>query len=759
MRATAPLHRARRLAAVALALTWVWTAAASCTDAPAASRDAASDAPDADAAIPDSDAAPPPPPACTTQVGPAVDLVRRARLHASATRAPLVPPWPREDRDAIATVRDDDPTTGWRVPVDRPAVVTLDLAPLLGHALSLDRLELDFATPAPATVEARLFASCGGAPVGAARVLPPDGVLPLDGVCAACIELTVVAAEATTLNAIRLLSRDAAIPAEPPEPAPAATTDRGAGVVEGFYGVPWSFAERRRMLATLAHLGLGTCLYAPKEDPLHRARWREPYPAEFVSALGELASYGASLGVDVVFGISPFLDLDPDDAADLAALDGKLGSLAAAGLRHFAILADDIEVDATLEVDAALGEAQVATVLHALGALRASWPDATLRFVPTVYSDQRRLSFPDGDGYLEALAELPADVPWLWTGPDTGNATLEPADLEAAIALVGRPPMIWDNLWANDGGDGFFGRVLLGAYAGRAPGLRAATDGIVQNPLMQGGLARLVVGTFGAALAGVADSELRARAAQVEALRSPDTAVADEALLLAVMRTFDAVHDQDPGHHAFERAVADLAAALQGGAPVDLAAAMAAALPLLVELATLETRAWHSGLATELVDELDFPLDKPRAEAERALAALSLLAARGSGLPTAAAEGALAEAEERSSKSRFVFSPGATDPLADRARDAAAPSPLTALAPLDPPTLPCQSGEAFVFQPALGPGAHLAAAGPPGLRVEGSTLRFTPRHAGRFVVHIAAWSDAPVAFAEGRFTVVCEEAP
>jgi len=50
-----------------------------------------------------------------------------------------------------------------------------------------------------------------------------------------------------------------------------------AGVVEGFYGPPWSHRERLDLLAAAPALGLDTYLYAPKDDPWHRGRWREPW--------------------------------------------------------------------------------------------------------------------------------------------------------------------------------------------------------------------------------------------------------------------------------------------------------------------------------------------------------------------------------------------------------------------------------------------------------------------------------------------------
>lgn len=42
------------------------------------------------------------------------------------------------------------------------------------------------------------------------------------------------------------------------------------GIIEGFYGTPWTWRERREVAASLAGAGMDTYVYAPKDDPLHR---------------------------------------------------------------------------------------------------------------------------------------------------------------------------------------------------------------------------------------------------------------------------------------------------------------------------------------------------------------------------------------------------------------------------------------------------------------------------------------------------------
>src|SRR5512136_1855506 len=49
------------------------------------------------------------------------------------------------------------------------------------------------------------------------------------------------------------------------------------GVIEGYYGRPWSGDARRDVIAFMGFHHLNTFVYAPKNDDYHRARWRETY--------------------------------------------------------------------------------------------------------------------------------------------------------------------------------------------------------------------------------------------------------------------------------------------------------------------------------------------------------------------------------------------------------------------------------------------------------------------------------------------------
>jgi hyaluronoglucosaminidase len=85
------------------------------------------------------------------------------------------------------------------------------------------------------------------------------------------------------------------------------------GVIEGFYGSPWTWDERRLVVDAVAPAGMDTFIYAPKDDPLHRNRWRDPYPEDQLAGFEAFTSAPTRLG----FGISPGPSIDPGSATDL----------------------------------------------------------------------------------------------------------------------------------------------------------------------------------------------------------------------------------------------------------------------------------------------------------------------------------------------------------------------------------------------------------------------------------------------------------
>ncbi|MCC6156455.1 MAG: beta-N-acetylglucosaminidase domain-containing protein [Deltaproteobacteria bacterium] len=158
-----------------------------------------------------------------------------------------------------------------------------------------------------------------------------------------------------------------------------------SGIVEGFYGRPWSHEERRRMILLLGRLDQGIYIYGPKNDPLHRDEWRTPYGDDAIARFAELQELSAMVGVTMSFGISPGKDMDLDDPDERGTLVAKLAPFVEVGYRHFTLLFDDIEFGLETPIDAAMGAAHVDLCNWLRGELTAlAGDDVTLWMVPTV---------------------------------------------------------------------------------------------------------------------------------------------------------------------------------------------------------------------------------------------------------------------------------------------------------------------------------------------------------------------------------------
>jgi hypothetical protein len=297
-------------------------------------------------------------------------------------------------------------------------------------------------------------------------------------------------------------------------------------VVEGFYGRPWTWAERAKIVRAMAALGLDTYVYAPKDEPMHRDEWRALYDDADIARFKDLASLASALGVDFVYGIAPGQDVDPSSQADVDALVAKVADMATrADIRDAALLMDDL--DASVHPHStALGQSHAALATTLLASMTARDAASRLLFVPTVYSGTASSLAKSDSDYVAALAQLPANVPIAWTGPGVFAQDLSLADGAAFVALAGRGAKdlwIWDNYPAND--IVVFRRLYARAITGRES-LLPGSAGLASNP-MQHALASIP------ALASYAELAMDPNAYAAARAAGAPLASADLALMLA----------------------------------------------------------------------------------------------------------------------------------------------------------------------------------------------------------------------------------
>src|SRR2546426_1830511 len=191
------------------------------------------------------------------------------------------------------------------------------------------------------------------------------------------------------------------------------------GVVEGFYGCPWSKAQRRQLLAWMKSWGMNTYLYAPKDDLKHRLFWRELYSESEADALKHLIGDCRNKGLRFIYASAPGLDLSYSSRKDMAGLRRKADHLVDLGCRDFALAFDDIQPvlskDDSKRFDS-IADAQCVVTNSFLDHLRERVPGVTLCFCPTHYCE--RMSGPvRHSDYLKQLGQrLDSVIQILWTG-------------------------------------------------------------------------------------------------------------------------------------------------------------------------------------------------------------------------------------------------------------------------------------------------------------------------------------------------------
>jgi hyaluronoglucosaminidase len=257
------------------------------------------------------------------------------------------------------------------------------------------------------------------------------------------------------------------------------------GLIEGFFGRPWSWADRAGAVRFLRPYGYSFYLYAPKADAWLRRRWQEPHPATELDALAEFRDLCRAQNVRFGLGLTPFeLHLQPGRGWQ-EPLAAKLAQLAALKPDDLAILFDDMRGDLP-----DLAERQAAIVNFAAERGVA----ARIFSCPTYYSDDPVLDVAFGARppfYLEQLGRLldPA-IHLFWTGPEVGTREFTPGHLARVAGQMGRRPVLWDNYPVNDGAR-MSQHLHLRAFTGRSAAIAPHIAAHAINPASQPLLSRV----------------------------------------------------------------------------------------------------------------------------------------------------------------------------------------------------------------------------------------------------------------------------
>ena len=257
---------------------------------------------------------------------------------------------------------------------------------------------------------------------------------------------------------------------------------KGRGFIEGYYGNPWSDEDRADLMTFGGDYKLNQYIYAPKDDPKHNAKWRELYTAEELADIAALAEAGNKSKCYYVYALHTFMhnavrfDTDANYKEDLGIIEKKFEQLMGAGVKQFAILADDAGVPQN-KPENYVKLMKDLTDWMILQQKKVEGLKADILFCPNDYMGW-------GDSaQMQALKALPESVSIIQTGGQIWGE-VGPSFNDAFYNNMGRPAYMWINWPCSDNTKD--GLIMGGAEKVLKPGVNPdVVDGIVLNPMQQ----------------------------------------------------------------------------------------------------------------------------------------------------------------------------------------------------------------------------------------------------------------------------------
>ena len=263
------------------------------------------------------------------------------------------------------------------------------------------------------------------------------------------------------------------------------------GVVEGYYGIPWSTEARMAQFEFYGRNKLNTFIYAPKDDPYHHGGGcYQPYPADKAKEIKKMVAHARKYHVKFFWAIHPANTVNWDNNNGKPQLDklcAKLQQLYDLGVRDFGVFVDD----STGEIGKASRQVQLCRYIQENFIRKHPEANQELIMCPTGYNRGWT-----NENFLTEMGEgLPKDIFMMWTG----NSVVHDIKLEGqqwVNKFLKSPTFIWWNWPCND-----FRRDRLSmgrTYGlGTEPEMKKQMSGFVANPMEHAEANK--VGLFGVA--------------------------------------------------------------------------------------------------------------------------------------------------------------------------------------------------------------------------------------------------------------------
>lgn len=281
------------------------------------------------------------------------------------------------------------------------------------------------------------------------------------------------------------------------------------GIVEGFYGRPYTVENRLSLLDYCKRYKMNVYVYGPKSDPYHLGKWREDYPLSLTEKeryfglitqddIRDITAKAKASHVMFVWAAHPAMQNGISFSSESAMNPGidaimtKFDHLYDLGMRGFGIFIDDINYAPSGAMQAYLADQAQKKLREKYGADASKEPVSPLFFVPTAYA----LNY-GGSGSLNSLKSVDQEVVIAFTGYDCFSNIRGSACQDMANRVGRNAVMWWNNPVNDDHDDRIYMREMTCHWNIEDKNPIPSLHGLIMNPMNQGQASK--VSLFGAA--------------------------------------------------------------------------------------------------------------------------------------------------------------------------------------------------------------------------------------------------------------------
>ncbi len=252
------------------------------------------------------------------------------------------------------------------------------------------------------------------------------------------------------------------------------------GLVEAFYGKPWSMEQRIHAIGVMAEHRMNTYIYGPKDDPYHRDYWRKSYDDQGISTLKSMFELCTKNHMTLYYMLAPGLDIKYHDKTEIDVITDKLMQVYRLGVRRFGLLFDDIPEKFIYPQDAemfdSLAAAHVSIVNGVYEKLMSIDNSIQLITCPTQYFGE------PNDPYITEFGKgVPNDCLVYFTGEKICSAKITSQQAQSFIENTDHMPLYWDNYPVND--MEMVNEFHISPIINRDADLWKYSEGITLNPM------------------------------------------------------------------------------------------------------------------------------------------------------------------------------------------------------------------------------------------------------------------------------------